>query len=251
MNWGNRLKLGKSSAFVKTALRRLPLTEAAFEADFYLDTASSGKPGERWTGMVIGREFGDLLAMEEACSGPPTVNDLATLLAHAMRRPLKGGDRQRPRTLYLRDRPQWQELLPHLRQLRIEVVLSEDLPAFDDTVLDWMQQDKAKTRLSADEIKEALRQPFPQRRPDRVPEAMSPRARTKTRAFDELYPNIAWWVQGGGWVELGRDECRRSLVRVLDIGGMLWEGREEYDSVGTAMDEAEAFIAQWRKENGY
>lgn len=70
-------------------------------------------------------------------------------------------------------------------------------------------------------------------------------------SFDDLYPNIAWWTQGGGWIELGRDDCRRSLVRVLDIGGMLWEGREEYGSVGAAMDEAEAFMAQWRKENGY
>jgi len=72
-----------------------------------------------------------------------------------------------------------------------------------------------------------------------------------TMSFDEIYPNIAWWAQGGGWIELGRDDCRRSLIRVLDIGGMLWEGREEYDSVGTALDEADAFIAQWRKENGY
>jgi hypothetical protein len=71
-----------------------------------------------------------------------------------------------------------------------------------------------------------------------------------TMSFDKLYPNIAWWVQGGGWIELGRDDYSRSLIRVLDIGGMLWEGQEEYDSVGAALDEAEAFIAQWRKENG-
>lgn len=70
-------------------------------------------------------------------------------------------------------------------------------------------------------------------------------------SFDDLYPSIAWWTQGGGRIELGRDDCQRSLIRVLDIGGMLWEGREEYDSVGTAMDEAEAFIVKWRKENGY
>jgi len=70
-------------------------------------------------------------------------------------------------------------------------------------------------------------------------------------SFDELYPHIARWVQGGGWIELGWDDCRRSLICVLDIGGMLWEGEEQYDSVGAAMDEAEAFMAQWRKENGY
>jgi hypothetical protein len=64
-----------------------------------------------------------------------------------------------------------------------------------------------------------------------------------TKSFDESYPNIAWWVQGGGGIELGRDDCRRSLIRVLDIEGMLWEGQEEYDSMGTAMDEAEALTS--------
>lgn len=68
--------------------------------------------------------------------------------------------------------------------------------------------------------------------------------------FDELYPNIAWWAQGG-WIELGRNDCRRSFIRVLDIGGMLWEGQKQYDAAGDAMDEAESFISQWRRENSY
>lgn len=70
-------------------------------------------------------------------------------------------------------------------------------------------------------------------------------------SFDTLYPNIAWWAQGGGWIELGRDDYSRSLIRVFDIGGMLWEGEEEYAIMAEAMDDAEAFIAQWREENGY
>ncbi len=71
-------------------------------------------------------------------------------------------------------------------------------------------------------------------------------------SFGSLYPNIAWWTQSGrGWVELGRDEYRSSTVRVLDIGGLLWEGDDEYDSAGEAMAEADSFIRQWRIENGY
>ncbi|MCS3632642.1 hypothetical protein GGP55_003262 [Salinibacter ruber] len=70
--------------------------------------------------------------------------------------------------------------------------------------------------------------------------------------FGSLYPNIAWWTQSGrGWIELGRDEYRSSTVRVLDIGGLLWEGDDEYDSSGEAMAEADNFIRQWRIENGY
>ena len=162
--WNDKLKLGKSSsAFVKKNLRPLPLTEVEFEADFFFDPESSGKRQERWMGMVIEREFGGVLAMEDVRLPPPTVNGLATLLADAMLRPLDAGDRQRPSTIYLRDRPQWQELLPHLRQLGIEVVLSEDLPRFDEAVIDWMHHTKDERRSSADEIRATLRKPFPER----------------------------------------------------------------------------------------
>ncbi len=169
--WSENLKLGKTSAFVKRDLRLLPLTEAEFEADFFLDRGFSTKRREAWTGMVIKREFGALLAMEDVQWPPPTVNDLATLLAHAMQRPWTEGDRQRPRMIYLRDRPQWQELLPHLRQLGIEVVLSDDLPRFDEAVIDWMQ--KTTKLFSQDEIKVALRKPFPEGRPSWFTDAMA------------------------------------------------------------------------------
>ena len=71
-----------------------------------------------------------------------------------------------------------------------------------------------------------------------------------TRLFDDLYPNVAWWATGGGWIELGQDEFSRSMIRVLDIGGLLWEGKEHYDTVAEALAEAETFIAQWREESG-
>ncbi|MCS3675274.1 hypothetical protein [Salinibacter ruber] len=75
--------------------------------------------------------------------------------------------------------------------------------------------------------------------------------------FSSLYPNTAcpditcWTQSGRGWIELGRDEYRSSTVRVLDIGGLLWEGDDEYDSAGEAMAEADNFIRQWRTENGH
>lgn len=117
-------------------------------------------------GMVIEREFGAILAMENVEWPPPTVNDLATFLAHAMLRPPDGGDRQRPRLVHLRDRPQWQELFPHLRQLGIEVVLGDDLPRFDEAVIEWMQQQDAARHepLAVDKIREDLKSPFPHRK---------------------------------------------------------------------------------------
>jgi hypothetical protein len=180
--WSEHLKLGKSSAFVKRDLRLLSLTEAEFEADFFLDTHLSTKRREFWKGMVVEREVGALLAMEDVYHRPPTVNDLATLLAHAMLRPPDRDDRQRPGRLYLRDRPQWQELLPHLRELRIKVVFAENLPRFDaeaiawmeetgtatdlgEALVQWLQKTKGATKLpSPDAIQAVLRRPFPPRK---------------------------------------------------------------------------------------
>ena len=157
--WSDKLKLGKAGVFVKRKLRELPLTDAEFEADFFLDPVFSTKRQERWKGMVIEREFNGLMAMEDAQVPPPTVNDLASLLSHAMRRPPGYEIRQRPCKIYLRDRPQWQELLPHLRQLEIDVVLNSDLPWCDESVMDWMA--KATNPPSPSEMQVILRQPFP------------------------------------------------------------------------------------------
>lgn len=168
--WSDKLKLGKSSAFVKKDLRPLPQTDVEFEADFLLAPEHSTKSPEAWKGAVIEREHGAMLALEDVQLPLPTVNCLATLLAYAMLRPFNSGNRERPSTIYLRDRPQWQELLPHLRQLGIEVILSEDLPRFDQAVVEWMQ--KTEKSVSADEIKAALRKPFPERKPSLFTDAM-------------------------------------------------------------------------------
>lgn len=53
-----------------------------------------------------------------------------------------------------------------------------------------------------------------------------------------------------GWIEIGRDEYSRSFVRVLDIGGLIWEGEEEYETVDEALPAAEAGISAWLEENG-
>ena len=166
----DKLKLGKSSPITKRDIRALPQTESEFEADFFLDPEFSTEGEVTWTGLVIEREHGAVLAVEDVRFPPPTVNYLASLLDHAICRPPNYEDRQRPRIIYLRDRPQWQELLPHLRQLGIEVALAEDLPKFDEAVLEWMQETKKPP--SADKIKAMLREPFPQRKRSSLTDTM-------------------------------------------------------------------------------
>ena len=69
-------------------------------------------------------------------------------------------------------------------------------------------------------------------------------------SFEQFYPNLAYWVESFGWIELGQDDYSQSLIRILDTGGLIWESEEDYDSLDTALQEAEAAIAAWFKEQG-
>ena len=46
------------------------------------------------------------------------------------------------------------------------------------------------------------------------------------------------------------DDFSRSFIRVLDIGGMVWEGAEDYETVDAALKDADAAAARWLEENG-
>ncbi|MEA3338294.1 MAG: hypothetical protein U9R25_20585 [Chloroflexota bacterium] len=69
--------------------------------------------------------------------------------------------------------------------------------------------------------------------------------------FDTEYPGLAAWVLGGdAWIELGQDEMSDSTVRILDIGGMIWESDKAYDTVVDALADAEAALAHWFEPEG-
>jgi len=51
--------------------------------------------------------------------------------------------------------------------------------------------------------------------------------------FSEYYPNLDWWVNTHGWIEMGENEHSTSWLRILDIGGMCWEDEES-----TCLDES-------------
>jgi hypothetical protein len=126
----NRLKLGKgASFFVKTRLQRLHQEDDTWEADFFPIPCSDSEHDSVWWGIVLSHSHENVLA-QRTVEEPPTVNDLANLLAEAMRRPLVDFS-HRPRCLYLRARPEWAELLPHLKQIGIQVVSQEALPKWD------------------------------------------------------------------------------------------------------------------------
>jgi len=71
-----------------------------------------------------------------------------------------------------------------------------------------------------------------------------------TSCFDEHYPHLAEWLKGRGWIELGYNDFSSSMIRVLDAGGLTWEGEVAYDSVDAALRDAERALANWIANNG-
>ncbi len=68
--------------------------------------------------------------------------------------------------------------------------------------------------------------------------------------FITSYPNLTYWIESFGWIEMGEDDFSTSLIRILDIGGMIWESEEQYDNLDVALQKAETVVAAWLKENG-
>lgn len=64
--------------------------------------------------------------------------------------------------------------------------------------------------------------------------------------FAASYPNIVRFIkEHEGWVEIGRDEYSRSLVRAVNGGGLVWEGETDYTTMDEAMRALEAGVATW------
>ncbi len=70
------------------------------------------------------------------------------------------------------------------------------------------------------------------------------------QGFESTYPTIARWVQEYGWIEIGQDDMSQSFVRALDEGGMVWEGQEDYATLDAALQDLEAGLATWMREQG-
>ncbi len=86
--------------------------------------------------------------------------------------------------------------------------------------------------------------------PEALPDLVSGRPeRPEAPSFAAAYPQLARWIMGDGWVELGRNDDTRSLARALDEGGVVWEGKEHYRSVDELLRDLNAGIAAWLMEN--
>jgi len=71
------------------------------------------------------------------------------------------------------------------------------------------------------------------------------------QSFEERYPNIARWVyEHQGTLEIGNDPdgSSTSFVRAINMGGMPWEGEDEYESLDDALLDLEVNIQAYLKE---
>ena len=209
-----KLKLGKGVAFVKSRLRQLRLNDDIWEADFgLLDD------GVTWLGLVVCPTSGAIFA-SEICDHPPDVNDLANLLAHAMRRPSIGYSR-RPSRIRLHDNSAWDELIPHLHELGIEVEAAKRLKSYQSAMQEYrheLRKDRPTEEATSDDI-------------------------------ENSYPAVAQWVQGCGWIEIGDQDGLGFSVRALDCGGVVFEDAN-CRSLTEAMASLESGLAAAMKELG-
>ncbi len=68
--------------------------------------------------------------------------------------------------------------------------------------------------------------------------------------FADAYPHLTRWVTTFGWIEIGEDDYRHSFVRVLDIGGLVWEGGEVNTSLDAVLQTVDTALADILKEFG-
>jgi hypothetical protein len=217
-----RLKLGKRAAFVKTRLKPLPQEEETWEADFRALPKTLEQADTHYLGVVVAPD-GSFLA-DSQVEGRPAVNDMATLLAYAMRRPLTG-KAHRPRHLHVRGHPQWRELFPHLNELGIEVAVHRELP----------------------EVQRAYQSYLRQKREARRKGLVKPTA--EQQGVEKLFPAIAQWVRGYGHIEVGDQEVFGFVARALDYGGLAFED-DKPDTLAEAMASLEKGLREWFDEQG-
>ena len=83
-----------------------------------------------------------------------------------------------------------------------------------------------------------------------VPTSKRTKASKTQMPFEQAYPATAQWVESYGWIEMGQDDYSGSMVRALDIGGMVWEGKTKYPSLDDLLRDLENGLTAWFEENG-
>jgi hypothetical protein len=217
----HELRLGEGAAFDKNRLKRLPRSDDAWEADFEALPKPMMQTVTSYLGMVVTKQHGSLVG-EIPVHGKPSVNDLATLLAHAMSRPLVGNAR-RPKLVYLRGHHHWRELFPVLNDIGVEVTIERKLTGIKKAYRDHLRR-----------LREEQRAGMVKPSPDQS-------------MVETIFPAVARYVKGYGYVEIGDQQGFGFVVRAIGYGGLDFED-DNPDTLAEAMAALEAGLVRWFEE---
>jgi hypothetical protein len=217
-----KLRLGKGAAFTKGHLKRLRQEDETWEADFQALPKPITQNQTHYLGMVVAPD-GSFLA-DFHVEGRPTVNDMATLLAHAMRRPLNG-KAHRPRRIHVRGHLQWRELFPHLDELGIKVAVHRELRKV-------LQAYQGYLRKQRDAHRRGMVKPT-----------------AEQQSVEKLFPAVAQWVRDHGHIEIGDQEMFGYVARALDYGDLAFED-DKPDTLAEALAALEKGLRKWFDEQG-
>jgi tetratricopeptide (TPR) repeat protein len=118
---------------VKEQLQELSQVFDVWQADFRLMPhwiRIDGEPARPWIVLITSRSD-DLVLAHDIIDEPPSSNLLWDVLAKAMTKPAMG-EPHRPTELQVRSDERWDELEPHLDEIGITVVPTEELDQLDD-----------------------------------------------------------------------------------------------------------------------
>ena len=138
--WKDHWPLARRWAFVKPRLLRLPQKSHGMEVDFCPLPDNVCDEHGLWLGLVVDHGL-DVVLMTSILDEPPIVQDLLEILSTAMECPHPTG-RFRPEVVFLRDNPEWEQLLPYLGHVGIETVVTEDLFDWDakaEELIEWLK----------------------------------------------------------------------------------------------------------------
>lgn len=68
-----------------------------------------------------------------------------------------------------------------------------------------------------------------------------------TGDFERTYLRLTRWIRDQGFIEIGADGFSRSFLRVLDEGGLVWEGGDWAGTIDDALRAAEAAVERWER----
>jgi hypothetical protein len=202
-------------------LKRLRQEDETWEVDFQALPKPITQSATHYLGMVVTKTDGSLLA-ETHVEGRPTINDMALMLVNAMIRPLTE-EAHRPSRLYVRGHPQWKELSPHLKELSIKVSVHRELPKIIDAYHVHLRK---------------LREPH---------RAKMVKPTAEQQNVEKLFPAIARYVQGYGYIEIGDQEMFGFIARAIGYGGVDFED-DKPDTLAEAMAALENGLTKWFEE---